>query len=214
MNNQQFWAGEFGDKYVDRNKGNVENNISLFLEIFSLGIFVNNLIEIGAGTGENLEAIYSVDKEIKTSAIEINKKAANEINKKAKNKKINLEKLFVTSFEKFIPSSSGHRKKQYDMVLTKGFLIHVHPESIKDIYEKIFSISKKYILICEYFSPSCVPISYHGHDERLWKRDFAGEMIDMFPGLILLDYGFVYKRDHFPQDNLTWFLLKKTKNEK
>jgi len=44
----------------------------------------------------------------------------------------------------------------------------------------------------------------------LFKRDFAGEMLDRYPALKLLDYGFVYRRDPlFPQDDMTWFLLEK-----
>ncbi|NDB35890.1 MAG: pseudaminic acid biosynthesis-associated methylase, partial [Flavobacteriia bacterium] len=42
------------------------------------------------------------------------------------------------------------------------------------------------------------------------KRDFAGELLDTFPDLRLVDYGFAYKRDtSFPQDDITWFLLEK-----
>ena len=52
-------------------------------------------------------------------------------------------------------------------------------------------------------------VNYRGHDNRLFKRDFAGELIDKF-GLKLRDYGFLYHRDnYFPQDDLTWFLLEK-----
>ena len=35
-------------------------------------------------------------------------------------------------------------------------------------------------------------------------------MLDRFPDLRLLDYGFAYHRDPvFPQDDITWFLLEK-----
>jgi hypothetical protein len=34
-------------------------------------------------------------------------------------------------------------------------------------------------------------------------------MLDRFPDLSLVEYGFVYHRDPFPQDDLTWFLLEK-----
>ena len=41
---------------------------------------------------------------------------------------------------------------------------------------------------------------------------FAGELLDAYPDLELVDYGFQYHRDHnFPADDSTWFLLKKTK---
>jgi len=51
---------------------------------------------------------------------------------------------------------------------------------------------------------------YRDHTDRLFKRDFTGEMLDMFSDLELVDYGFVYRRDPiFPQDDITWFLLEK-----
>ena len=38
----------------------------------------------------------------------------------------------------------------------------------------------------------------------------AGEMMDRYPQLRLVDYGFLYRRDpNFPQDDITWFLLAK-----
>jgi spore coat polysaccharide biosynthesis protein SpsF len=45
----------------------------------------------------------------------------------------------------------------------------------------------------------------------LFKRDFAGELLDRFSDLRLIDYGFVYRRDtHFPLDDISWFLFEKT----
>jgi len=56
-----------------------------------------------------------------------------------------------------------------------------------------------------------VEITYHGHKNRLFKRDFAGEMLDQFSDLKLIDYGFIYHRDlTFPQDDISWFLLEKS----
>ena len=44
----------------------------------------------------------------------------------------------------------------------------------------------------------------------LFKRDFAGELLDKYKNkLLLLDYGFIYHRDTYPQDDLTWFLMEK-----
>ncbi len=51
-----------------------------------------------------------------------------------------------------------------------------------------------------------------GYKEKLFKRDFAGELLDTFSDLQLLDYGFLlsHHRDpNFPHDDGTWFLLKK-----
>ena len=51
---------------------------------------------------------------------------------------------------------------------------------------------------------------YKTEQERFWAGDFAGEIMERYPQLKLIDYGFVYHKDHsFPQDDLTWFLLEK-----
>ena len=55
-----------------------------------------------------------------------------------------------------------------------------------------------------------VEITYRGETGKLFKRDFAGEILDRFPDLALIDYGFAYRRDpNFPQDDLSWFLMEK-----
>ena len=81
---------------------------------------------------------------------------------------------------------------------------------LEQVYEKMYACSKKYILIVEYYNPNPVSINYRGHEDKLFKRDFAGELMDKFPDLTLRDYGFVYHRDlTFPQDDMNWFLLEK-----
>ena len=64
-------------------------------------------------------------------------------------------------------------------------------------------------MVAEYYNPSPVNLSYRGNEETLFKRDFAGELMEQY-GLKLVDYGFIYKRDNWaPQDDITWFLLEK-----
>ena len=47
---------------------------------------------------------------------------------------------------------------------------------------------------------------------KLFKRDFAKEYLQINKKSKLLDYGFVYEKDKFPQDNMNWFLIKKWSN--
>jgi len=100
--------------------------------------------------------------------------------------------------------------EQFDLTLIKGVLIHINPDMLSTVYEKLYISSKKYILLCEYYNPSPVTIPYRGHSDRLFKRDFAGEMMDKYNDLKLVNYGFAYHRDNsFPQDDITWFLMEK-----
>ena len=69
--------------------------------------------------------------------------------------------------------------------------------------------SKKYVLVVEYFNPTPTTHVYRGYSNRLFKRDFAGELMDGF-NLKLIDYSFIYSRDNVaPSDNFTWFLMEK-----
>ena len=62
----------------------------------------------------------------------------------------------------------------------------------------------------EYYNPVPVQIDYRGHQGKLFKRDFAGEMLERHANFKLLDYGFAYRKDpSFPQDDITWFLMEK-----
>jgi spore coat polysaccharide biosynthesis protein SpsF len=65
-------------------------------------------------------------------------------------------------------------------------------------------------LVAEYYDPKPVTLKYRGHDNKMFKRDFAGELLDKYQDLRLLDYGFCYHRDpSFPQDDISWFLMEK-----
>jgi len=89
-------------------------------------------------------------------------------------------------------------------------LIHINPTQLPRVYDLLFAASCHYILVAEYYNPSPVELTYRNHQGKLFKRDFAGELMDRFSSLTLLDYGFVYRRDaQFPQDDMTWFLLEK-----
>jgi pseudaminic acid biosynthesis-associated methylase len=133
------------------------------------------------------------------SAIEINQKAVAELEKLGY-----LEKIYHTSILDFTPDY------QRDLVFIKGVMIHLNPEVLPQVYDLLYQSSKRYILVMEYFNPTPVELTYRGHSGKLFKRDFAGEILDRFPDLQLLDYGFCYERDYmFPNGDGTWFLMEK-----
>ena len=198
---EKFWAGDFGDEYIGRNKSEeyLASNLNFFSKAFSQLGQPNSLIEFGANIGMNLRAIKLLFPKIDLFGIEINKNAAEELAKF-----IGQENVFNGSIFEF---EATHK---CDVSLIKGVLIHINPEMLALVYEKLYTASNKYILICEYYNPSPVTVSYRGHSDRLFKRDFAGEMLEKYVDLKLVDYGFCYKRDKaFPQDDITWFLLEK-----
>jgi len=197
---EKFWAGKFGDDYVERGNRphSLSNNISLFSRIFSRTKSIESVIEFGANIGLNLIAIKQLLHNAELSAIEINKKSVQEL------ELLEGLKVYHQSILDFAVDY------QRDFVFTRGVLIHINPDRLQDIYDLLYKTSRRYICLAEYYNPTPVKVDYRGHKNKLFKRDFAGEMLDRFKDLELLDYGFVYHRDNnFPQDDLNWFLLRK-----
>lgn len=198
---EAFWAGEFGDAYIKRNQGKnlLASNLNFFSKSLSSTNNLNSCIEFGANIGMNLKALRQLYPDIELNAIEINKEAAEELTSL-----VNKKNIFQGSIFNYDPV------RKFDLVIIKGVLIHINPDQLMNVYNKLVASSKRYILVAEYYNPSPVAIPYRGHTDKLFKRDFAGEMMDNFSELSLKDYGFAYHRDPtFPQDDISWFLLEK-----
>ena len=196
---EEFWASEFGDNYISRNMSPElsSSNIVFFSRIISsLGYLPKTFLELGANIGMNIKALQSIFPGASFTGIEINKKAC---------------ELLSETGCKVIEGSilEANIKDKYEFVFSKGVLIHVSPDQLNETYKKMYECSSKNILIAEYYNPNPVAIPYRGNFDKLFKRDFAGEFMDLYPDLILRDYGFAYHRGAFPQDDITWFLLEK-----
>lgn len=200
---EEFWAGSFGDEYIDRNQSThlIASNISLFSRVFQRSAGIQSIIEFGSNIGLNLVALNQLLPHVELSAVEINEKAINILHRWDKVKKIYHQSIleFKTDYMR-------------DFVFTKGVLIHINPDVLPIVYDKMYETSQKYICIAEYYNPVAQEINYRGQTEKLFKRDFAGDLLDRFNDLKLLDYGFVYHRDtNFSLDDISWFLLEKNK---
>ena len=197
---EKFWVGRFGDDYIERNNRSyaISSIIALFSRIFSRTQSIESVIEFGANLGKNLVVIKELMPHAELSAVEINQKAVEKL------KLLDVEKVYCQSILDYAVDY------ERDFVFTKGVLIHINPDRLQDVYDLLYKTSRHYICLAEYYNPTPVKVDYRGHKNKLFKRDFAGEMLDRFKDLELLDYGFVYHRDNnFPQDDLNWFLLQK-----
>lgn len=195
----EFWKGTFGDEYISRNNSNLllASNLAYFSKIFeSCAESPNSVLELGANVGMNLRALKLLFPKAELTGVEINEIAATKLQDIA-------DVVIESSIEKL------QLDRMYDFVFTKGVMIHLNPESLPTTYEKMYQSSSRWILIAEYYSPTPTQVEYRGHKNKLFKRDFAGEMMEMFPDLKLHSYGFAYRNGNFPQDDSNWFLLQK-----
>ena len=199
---EEFWAGEFGDNYLERNQGEklLASNLNFFTKALNRITPISSCLEFGANIGMNLKALKLLIPAINLKGIEIHTGAAQEL------------AIVIGEDNVFNGSIYDYNiSEKFDLVFIKGVLIHINPEMLPQVYNKLYQASSKYILIAEYYNPTPVTINYRGHEDRLFKRDFAGEMLDQYSDLKLIDYGFAYKRDVlYPQDDITWFLMEKS----
>lgn len=198
---EAFWAGAFGTEYIGRNdsSGLLAANLSFFVQALRRAGRVASCVEFGANIGMNLRALKLLYPDLAARGIEINPDAAAQLARL-----IGADNVYQGSI---LDAPAG---PPADLALIKGVLIHLDPQTLSDTYRKLYDATNRWLLVCEYYNPSPVAIPYRGHSDRLFKRDFAGEMLDQFPALSLMDYGFAYRRDPaFPQDDITWFLLER-----
>jgi pseudaminic acid biosynthesis-associated methylase len=197
---ESFWAGAFGDDYINRNSDAeaLAGRTHLWSTILGRANGIGSAVEFGANIGLNIHALRRLLPDANLSAIEINADAAGQLKK--------IDGLDVHHGSILEPQSG----RSHDLAFTVGVLIHINPDALAAVYDNLYAASHRYIMVAEYYNPSPIAIPYRGHDDRLFKRDFAGELLDRHDDLRLIDYGFCYHRDaNFPMDDITWFLMEK-----
>lgn len=197
---EAFWAGDFGNEYIFRNRsdGLLYSKVAMWSRMLRSANRVSSIKELGCNVGLNLKALHHLRPEYELSGVEINQSAVAQANA--------LGVASVTCGTITEPLKDN----KSDLTFTAGVLIHINPDRLPVVYENLISLSSRYVLVSEYYNPTPTTVNYRGHTERLFKRDFAGELIDQFD-LNLVDYGFWYRRDNIASEfgDMTWFLLEK-----
>lgn len=196
---ENFWAGEFGSDYIQRNNSEplLYSKVAVWARMLQAANDVNSIRELGCNIGLNLVALKRLRPSLNLSGYEINPEAVRQA------AEFNVADIKQGSILEDI------NDQKVDLTFTAGVLIHINPDHLDKVYANLVNGSNRYVLVAEYYNPAPTKITYRGHENRLFKRDFAGDLIDNY-GLKLIDYGFVYKRDNWaPQDDITWFLLEK-----
>lgn len=201
---ESLWRGEFGDAYVDRNEVDpaaIAARISCWAEMLRTiaGAPPASILEVGANIGRNLRAIQRL-----TAA----KLYALEPNGKARERLVADEVVDADKTLDGIASKIPMADSSVDLAFTFGVLIHIHPDNLLASMREIYRVSRRYIICAEYFADKPTEVTYRGHSEALFKRDFGGYYLDNFPKLKVVDYGFFWSR-MTAMDNTTWWVLEK-----
>ena len=169
-----FWLGDFGREYTDRNAHTNESWDDFYRKTWGKtklemnDAFIGHLpkeskiLEIGCNIGLQLNALQRAGFQ-NLYGIELQPYAVEEAKKLTKN--INI--ICGSGFD--LPFKDNY----FDLICTNGVLIHISPSDLPKIMKEMIRCSGKYIWGFEYFSETVTEINYRGHDNYLWKADYA-----------------------------------------
>lgn len=171
---EDFWKGQFGREYTDRNSRSQQEWDAFYLNTWGLTKLEMNercfghlprnirILEVGCNTGMQLVGLQRMGF-TDLWGIELQEYAAEEA------------KRFTKGIN--IVSGSGFdlpfKNSYFDLVLTNGVLIHIAPQDLALIMSEMVRVSSQYVAGFEYFSEEMVEISYRGKDGYLWKADYG-----------------------------------------
>lgn len=208
---EAVWSGLFGQNYTNRSILTPESLDALFVKIYGTSrkemneLFLADLdrnariLEVGPNMGSQLAHLQAMGftqlygLELQHYAVEMAKKYTENINI-----------IQGSAFD--IPFKDGF----FDLVFTSGVLIHISPMDLPKVMAEVIRCSKRYIWGLEYYSPQIEEINYRGHEQLLWKADYAQLYQAQDPQLSLLKQEFYpYLHDN-NQDAM--FLLRKAES--
>ena len=207
------WAEKFGEEYTDRNMTTPDELDKLLrsrigfsrteqIDEFLSDLELDNILEVGTNVGNQLLLLQKEGFK-NLYGIELNRYAVEKSKERTKGKGIDI--IHGSAFD--IPFKDVY----FDLVFTSGVLIHISPKDINDVLDEIYRCSKRYIWGSEYFSEEYIKVDYRGHNELLWKTNFAKLYLNRFPDLKLIkEKRYPYLEDKKLVDQV--FLLKKIEN--
>ena len=178
------WSGQFGREYTDRNAATANDMNKLYLKSYGISRTEMNvkflgemdrsmrILEVGANVGTQLHLLQQLGFmnlhgiELQPYAVEIAKRVRPGIN-------IVQGNAFDIPF----------KDDEFDLVFTSCVLIHIAPQDHFKIMDEMNRCSREYIWGFEYFAPEIEKINYRGHEDLLWKADFASIFSRQHPEL-------------------------------
>ena len=209
---EQFWAGEFGQQYTDRNTRDRQEWDDFYRRNWGLtktemnARFVADLprdariLEVGCNTGMQLRGLQDMGF-INLYGVELQSYAV----EKAKQNTSGINIIQGSGFE--LPFRDGF----FDVVCTNGVLIHIAPDDLSNIMSEMVRCSRRFVWGYEYYNADVTAIKYRGNEGFLWKADYAALFKQRFSELHLVKQELFPYVDAAEQGNVdSMYLLEKT----
>lgn len=154
-NNSELWT-----KYTNDNEDKKQVELSKFIYHLAIGLGTKRICEAGCNVGNNISSFPNY---FDVHGVDMNKYALEKAKKKYPNFKFQLESIKKTSY----PDSF------FDLVFTRGILIHIPEKEVDDVLIELLRISKKWIFNLEYFGTDGKMIKWKRGDDLLWYRNMC-----------------------------------------
>ncbi|MEQ1586325.1 MAG: pseudaminic acid biosynthesis-associated methylase [Cyclobacteriaceae bacterium] len=184
---ENFWGGDFGKNYTDRNSRHNEEFNKAYLTWYGVSrtkmneTFLSSIpkdtriLEVGCNTGMQLAELKSMGF-TSLYGIELQDYAV----QRAKEYTEGINIIQGSAFD--IPFKDNF----FDLVFTSGVLIHIAPGNLPKVFSEMYRCSKKYLWGFEYYADKVTSINYRGNEGFLWKANYGKLMRDQFKDLVLL----------------------------
>lgn len=186
-----FWRGDFGNAYTERNRVDWHQRIPFWRHIIEL-TQAQSFLDVGCNAGWNLLALREIDNEAQMSGVDVNTKAL------AEAEALGFDVLEGRAQDLGLLFLGGSA----DMVITSGVLIHIPPDEVQSAMRAIVEASNRWVVAIEYQADESTEVEYRGHAGRLWKRPYGDLYAEL--GLSVVEFG---PADGF--DDCTFWLLEK-----
>jgi len=201
----QAWTGDFGKAYLERNSDVSEDDMgprtaALASVLAACPDEPQSILEVGPNIGRNLIALARLTNGT-LHAVEPFTEAHDQLKSRMGER---LSSIYCCAGQ-----SLPYEDNEIDFVFTSGVLIHVSPSDLDAVIDEVYRVSSRYIWCNEYFAQSPENISYRGHDNLLFKRDFGRLYLERHPDLQPIATGFMWSATT-PYDDTVWWLFKKS----
>ncbi|MCW3077114.1 MAG: hypothetical protein JWO32_1723 [Bacteroidetes bacterium] len=179
-----FWEGEFGKEYTDRNSFTKEGLNNYYLTNYGISKdklneeFLGELkrdikiLEVGCNIGIQLASLQNMGF-TNLTGIELQDYAVQKSKTLTSGIKIQQGSGFDIPF----------KDNSFDLVYTHGVLIHINPNDLSKIMGEMIRVSSKFIWGFEYYNEETQQIKYRGHDGFMWKADYSSLFQKLDPSL-------------------------------
>jgi len=146
------------NEYTDNNKNTEHKELSKLIYHISLSLGSKQICEVGCNVGNNLSEF---PKDYDVNGIDLNECALEQARKKYP----------FFNFKHTSNDKMPYEDSTFDIVFTRGVLIHIPKENLFLVMSEMTRISKKWIFNLEYFGEDDKMIDWKRGENLLWYRN-------------------------------------------